>query len=176
MGRNRTISTCPAAGAEAGPVNHYAKTKFRSATCMAWIWTDQNAKDEEYRLGDAQQWLCPSCHAQADGVAGRQNDAIRQVGHAVQRSKDRYGHVPCLAGQSPTRIGCSSGCSGRQLQFLPGYGVPWPVNFSLVPPRMPICVHILLPAVHSTARSSGLGPAGHQCAAPRRAHGAEGCH
>ncbi len=29
--------SCPAAGAEAGPVNHYAKTKFRSATCMAWI-------------------------------------------------------------------------------------------------------------------------------------------
>ncbi len=38
MGRSRTVSACPAAGAEAGHVNHYAKTKFRSATCMmAWI-------------------------------------------------------------------------------------------------------------------------------------------
>ncbi len=36
-GRSRTISACPAAGAEAGPVNHYAKTKLRSTTCMAYI-------------------------------------------------------------------------------------------------------------------------------------------
>ncbi len=36
-GELRSLLACPRAGAEAGPVNHYAKNKFRSATCMAWI-------------------------------------------------------------------------------------------------------------------------------------------